>query len=160
MDVLRELCEELTSQKSQQEVRRALKDYEQKIERLRKCASEIHGALQPAVGGVSKNKWVLHKINYTSGENKRKPLARSNDKECYLFSFRLPVSASVLTCNFDSFLGSPWAHLRTEEGMPTARCHLQTQIISHQLNRCHMRIMYFRSKPSEKKPSAQQSASH
>ncbi|XP_049467402.1 nesprin-2 isoform X6 [Panthera uncia] len=56
MDVLRELCEELTSQKSQQEVRRALKDYEQKIERLRKCASEIHGALQPAVGGVSKNK--------------------------------------------------------------------------------------------------------
>ncbi|XP_057586422.1 nesprin-2 [Hippopotamus amphibius kiboko] len=56
MDVLRELCEELTSQKSQQEVRRALKDYEQKIERLRKCASEIHMTLQPTVGGPSKNK--------------------------------------------------------------------------------------------------------
>ncbi|XP_031309695.2 nesprin-2 isoform X1 [Camelus dromedarius] len=56
MDVLRELCEELTSQKSQQEVRRALKDYEQKIERLRKCASEIHMTLQPMVGGTSKNK--------------------------------------------------------------------------------------------------------
>ncbi|XP_022426107.2 nesprin-2 isoform X3 [Delphinapterus leucas] len=56
MDVLRELCEELTSQKSQQEVRRALKDYEQKIERLRKCASEIHMTLQPTVGGTSKNK--------------------------------------------------------------------------------------------------------
>ncbi|XP_025298589.1 nesprin-2 isoform X2 [Canis lupus dingo] len=56
MDVLRELCEELTSQKSQQEVRRALKDYEQKIERLRKCASEIHMTLQPTMGGTSKNK--------------------------------------------------------------------------------------------------------
>ncbi|KAJ8788309.1 hypothetical protein J1605_000365 [Eschrichtius robustus] len=56
MDVLRELCEELTSQKSQQEVRRVLKDYEQKIERLRKCASEIHMTLQPTVGGTSKNK--------------------------------------------------------------------------------------------------------
>ncbi|KAI4540669.1 hypothetical protein MG293_009710 [Ovis ammon polii] len=56
MDVLRELCEELTSQKSQQEVRRALKDYEQKIERLRKCASEIHMTLQPTLGGTSKNK--------------------------------------------------------------------------------------------------------
>ncbi|KAK1339277.1 hypothetical protein QTO34_019958 [Cnephaeus nilssonii] len=47
MEVLRELCEELTSQKSQQEVRRVLRDYEQKIERLRKCASEIHATLQP-----------------------------------------------------------------------------------------------------------------
>uniref|UniRef100_A0A673TZC2 Spectrin repeat containing nuclear envelope protein 2 n=1 Tax=Suricata suricatta TaxID=37032 RepID=A0A673TZC2_SURSU len=56
MDVLRELCEELTSQKNQQEVRRVLKDYEQKIERLRKCASEIHMTLQPMVGGLSKNK--------------------------------------------------------------------------------------------------------
>ncbi|XP_070325555.1 nesprin-2 isoform X5 [Odocoileus virginianus] len=56
MDVLRELCEELTSQKSQQEVRRALKDYEQKIERLRKCASEIHVTLQPTLGGTSRNK--------------------------------------------------------------------------------------------------------
>uniref|UniRef100_A0A8C9AHQ9 Spectrin repeat containing nuclear envelope protein 2 n=1 Tax=Prolemur simus TaxID=1328070 RepID=A0A8C9AHQ9_PROSS len=55
MDVLRELCKELTSQKSQQEVQRALKDYEQKTERLLKCASEIHTALQPTTGGASKN---------------------------------------------------------------------------------------------------------
>lgn len=61
MAVLRELCEELTSQKSQQEVRKVLQDYEQKIERLRKCASEIHVTLQPPVGGTSKNKLVLHK---------------------------------------------------------------------------------------------------
>ncbi|XP_053529343.1 nesprin-2 isoform X1 [Artibeus jamaicensis] len=59
MDVLRELCEELTSPKGQQEVRRALKDYEQKIERLRKCASEIHTTLQRTVGGTSKNKGTL-----------------------------------------------------------------------------------------------------
>uniref|UniRef100_A0A8C3X5K7 Nesprin-2 n=1 Tax=Catagonus wagneri TaxID=51154 RepID=A0A8C3X5K7_9CETA len=56
MEVLRELCEELTSQKSQQEVRRALRDYEQKIERLRRCASEIQTALQPTAGGTVRNK--------------------------------------------------------------------------------------------------------
>uniref|UniRef100_A0A480L0G3 Nesprin-2 n=2 Tax=Sus scrofa TaxID=9823 RepID=A0A480L0G3_PIG len=56
MEVLRELCEELTSQKSQQEVRRALRDYEQKIERLRRCASEIQTTLQPAAGGTVRNK--------------------------------------------------------------------------------------------------------
>ncbi|XP_044087705.1 nesprin-2 isoform X6 [Neovison vison] len=60
MDVLRELCEELTSQKSQQEMRRALKDYEQKIERLRKCASEIHRTLQPTMGGTSKTKETMN----------------------------------------------------------------------------------------------------
>ncbi|XP_059549889.1 nesprin-2 isoform X2 [Myotis daubentonii] len=60
MEVLRELCEELTSQKSQQEVRRVLQDYEQKIERLRKCASEIHATLQPPVGGTSKNKGTVN----------------------------------------------------------------------------------------------------
>ena len=64
MDVLRELCEELTSQKSQQEVRRALKDYEQKIERLQKCASEIHMTLQRTLGGTSKNKLVPHENSY------------------------------------------------------------------------------------------------
>lgn len=80
MDVLRELCEELTSQKSQQEVRRALKDYEQKIERLRKCASEIHMTLQPTMGGTSKNKLVLRKNNYTLGKNKIKLFAKSNER--------------------------------------------------------------------------------
>ncbi|XP_037688490.1 nesprin-2 isoform X2 [Choloepus didactylus] len=60
MDVLRELCEELTSQKSQQEMKRVLKDYEQKIEKLRKSASEIHKTLQPMVGGISKSKWTMN----------------------------------------------------------------------------------------------------
>lgn len=86
MVVLRELCEELTSQKSQQEVRRVLRDYEQKIERLRKCASEIHMALQPTVGGTSKNRLVLHKNSFASGKkNEIKPLAKSNNTEYYLF---------------------------------------------------------------------------
>lgn len=87
MVVLRELCEELTSQKSQQEVRRVLRDYEQKIERLRKCASEIHMALQPTVGGTSKNRLVLHKNSFASGKKKNeiKPLAKSNNIEYYLF---------------------------------------------------------------------------
>ncbi|XP_075387998.1 nesprin-2 isoform X2 [Tenrec ecaudatus] len=60
MQVLRELCEELTSQKSQQEMKRALQDYQQKIDRLRKSASEIHGALQATPGGVSKNKGAMN----------------------------------------------------------------------------------------------------
>lgn len=60
MQALRELCEELTSQRGQQDLRRVLQEYEQKIERLRKCASEIHATLQPPVGGTSKNKLVLH----------------------------------------------------------------------------------------------------
>ncbi|XP_008564479.1 PREDICTED: nesprin-2 [Galeopterus variegatus] len=64
MDVLRELCEELTSQKSQQEVKRALKDYEQKIERLSRCASEIHTTLHPTMGGTSKNERTM-----TTSEN-------------------------------------------------------------------------------------------
>lgn len=105
MDVLRELCEELTSQKSQQEVRRALKDYEQKIERLRKCASEIRMTLQPTMGGSLKNKLVLQRNDYTSGKNKMKLLAKSNDRECSVFSFRRHVSSSVLICSFDSSLG-------------------------------------------------------
>lgn len=150
MDVLRELCEELTSQKHQQEVRRVLKEYEQKIERLRKCASEIHMTLQPTVGGTSKNKLVLlHKSSYASGKkNERKPLAKS--KLLLFIMFRLHFSPSSSIYHFDSFLGGPWTHLRMEEGMATVRCHLQDQIISHQLKRCYMGIMYVRSKPNEK----------
>ncbi|XP_004370998.1 nesprin-2 [Trichechus manatus latirostris] len=60
IEVLRELCEELTSQKSQQEMKRVLKDYEQRIERLRKSASEIHMTLQPVVGGMSKKKGTMN----------------------------------------------------------------------------------------------------
>ncbi|KAM7157907.1 nesprin-2 [Molossus nigricans] len=81
MDVLRELCEELTSQKSQQEVRRVLKDYEQKIERLRKCASEIHTTLQPTVGGTSKNKGTVN-TSENGGRNAHSevPSANSSDQ--------------------------------------------------------------------------------
>ncbi|XP_049755484.1 nesprin-2 isoform X1 [Elephas maximus indicus] len=60
IEVLRELCEELTSQKSQQEMKRVLKDYEQRIERLRKSASEIHMTLQPMAGGMSKKKGTVN----------------------------------------------------------------------------------------------------
>ncbi|XP_058511514.1 nesprin-2 isoform X4 [Ochotona princeps] len=49
-DVLRELCEELTLQESQQEVKRTLRDYEQKIDRLLRCASEIHMTLRDPSG--------------------------------------------------------------------------------------------------------------
>ncbi|KAL6049704.1 hypothetical protein STEG23_021217, partial [Scotinomys teguina] len=49
--VLRVLCEELPSPKSQQELKRALGDYEQKIQRLLKGASEIHRTLQSSQGG-------------------------------------------------------------------------------------------------------------
>ncbi|XP_005399199.1 PREDICTED: nesprin-2 isoform X3 [Chinchilla lanigera] len=52
--VLRVLCEELASQEKQREVKRALRDYEQKIARLLKNASEILTALQAPEGGSSK----------------------------------------------------------------------------------------------------------
>ncbi|XP_077909922.1 nesprin-2 isoform X1 [Halichoerus grypus] len=81
MDVLRELCEELTSQKSQQEVRRVLKDYEQKIERLRKCASEIRMTLQPTMGGTSKSKETMN-TSENGGRNAHSevPSAKSHDQ--------------------------------------------------------------------------------
>ncbi|KAM5338266.1 nesprin-2 isoform 2-T2 [Glossophaga mutica] len=81
MDVLRELCEELTSQKRQQEVRRVLKDYEQKIDRLQKCASEIHTTLQRAVGGTSKNKGTVD-TSENGGRNAHSevPSANSNNQ--------------------------------------------------------------------------------
>lgn len=151
MDVLRELCEELTSQRSQQEVRRLLRDYEQKIERLRRAASEIHTTLQPPVGGPSKNKSVPHKNGRVPGKRERKPFAKwKNIEYYYVFSFGLHVPPSVSIYNFDSFLGRPWTRLRTEEGMPTVRRRLRTQIISHQLKRCYTQIMYFPSKLNEK----------
>ncbi|XP_054988523.1 nesprin-2 isoform X1 [Sorex araneus] len=56
MEVLRDLCDELTSPKSQQEVRRVLRDFEQKLGRLRKCAAEIQGTLRPTLGATSKTK--------------------------------------------------------------------------------------------------------
>ncbi|KAL1790760.1 nesprin-2 isoform X2 [Sigmodon hispidus] len=54
--VLKELCEELTSPVRQQELKKALRDYEQKIERLQKCASEVHRTLQSSQGGSLKER--------------------------------------------------------------------------------------------------------
>ncbi|KAM5175710.1 nesprin-2 isoform 1-T2 [Callospermophilus lateralis] len=68
VDVLKALCEELTSQEHQQEVQRVLKDYEQKIERLLKCASEIHVTLLAPVGGTSKDELELPKSSQALGE--------------------------------------------------------------------------------------------
>ncbi|XP_038193388.1 nesprin-2 isoform X4 [Arvicola amphibius] len=65
--VLRVLCEELTSPESQQELKRALGDYEQKIERLLKCASEIHMTLQSSQAGTLKERGAL-----TTPENGRR----------------------------------------------------------------------------------------
>lgn len=52
--ILRELSEELDSQERQQEVKRALRDYEQKIERLLKSAAEVLTMLKAPAGGSSK----------------------------------------------------------------------------------------------------------
>ncbi|XP_047397719.1 nesprin-2 isoform X2 [Sciurus carolinensis] len=68
VDVLRALCEELTSQELRQEVQKALRDYEQKIERLLKCASEIHMTLLAPVGGTSKDELELPKSSQALGE--------------------------------------------------------------------------------------------
>ncbi|XP_050009678.1 nesprin-2 isoform X8 [Alexandromys fortis] len=65
--VLRVLCEELTSPESQQELKRALGDYEQKIERLLQCASEVHVTLQSSQAGTLKERGAL-----TTPENGRR----------------------------------------------------------------------------------------
>ncbi|XP_031211612.1 nesprin-2 isoform X2 [Mastomys coucha] len=57
--VLRVLCKELTSPEDQQELKRALRDYEQKIERLLKCSSEVHTTLQSPQGGAPKERDAL-----------------------------------------------------------------------------------------------------
>nr|XP_021491241.1 nesprin-2-like [Meriones unguiculatus] len=57
--VLRALCEELTSPEDRQELRRTLRDYEQKIERLLKCAAEIHVSLQSSRAGPPKERGAL-----------------------------------------------------------------------------------------------------
>ncbi|PNJ70701.1 SYNE2 isoform 5 [Pongo abelii] len=81
MEVLRELCEELPSQKSQQEVKRLLKDYEQKIERLLKCASEIHMTLQPTAGGTSKNEGTITTSENRGGDpHNEAPFAKSDNQ--------------------------------------------------------------------------------
>ncbi|PNI83755.1 SYNE2 isoform 5 [Pan troglodytes] len=81
MEVLRELCEELPSQKSQQEVKRLLKDYEQKIERLLKCASEIHMTLQPTAGGTSKNEGTITTSENRGGDpHSEAPFAKSDNQ--------------------------------------------------------------------------------
>ncbi|XP_006142459.1 nesprin-2 isoform X5 [Tupaia chinensis] len=81
MAVLRELSEELTSQKSQQEVKRTLKEYEQKIERLLRNASEIRATLQPTKGGVSKNGGTTTTTENGGRESHNEvPCAKANDQ--------------------------------------------------------------------------------
>ncbi|KAM6202620.1 nesprin-2 [Rhynchocyon petersi] len=80
MEVLQGLCGEVTSQKSQQEMKRVLKDYEQKIDRLRRSASEIHMTLQPMMGDMSKNKGTMNPSeNGGRDAHSKMPLAISNN---------------------------------------------------------------------------------
>jgi hypothetical protein len=83
--VLRVLCEELTSPEDQQELKRALRDYEQKIARLLKCASEIHTTLQSSQGGALEERSVLCKKSCAS-EQARRNFAQSNDI-CMIMGF-------------------------------------------------------------------------
>ncbi|XP_008061512.1 nesprin-2 [Carlito syrichta] len=81
MDALRGLCEELTSQKKQQEVKRLLRDYEQKIERLLKCASEIHITLRSALGGPLKNEGTMTTSEDTGRDSHSEvPFAKSDNQ--------------------------------------------------------------------------------
>lgn len=77
--VLRVLCEELTSPEDQQELKRALRDYEQKIERLLKCSSEIHTTLQSPQGGAPKERLVLCMKSRASEQSQKELFAQSND---------------------------------------------------------------------------------
>uniref|UniRef100_A0A2K5QQZ4 Spectrin repeat containing nuclear envelope protein 2 n=1 Tax=Cebus imitator TaxID=2715852 RepID=A0A2K5QQZ4_CEBIM len=81
MEVLRELCEELPSQKTQQEVKRLLKDYEQKIERLLKCASEIHTTLQATGGGTSRNEGTITTSENRGGDSHSEVLFAKSDNQ-------------------------------------------------------------------------------
>ncbi|XP_059135375.1 nesprin-2 isoform X3 [Peromyscus eremicus] len=67
MGVLRVLCEELPSPERQQDLKRALRDYEQKIQKLLKCASEVHRTLQSSQGGSPEERDAL-----TATENGRR----------------------------------------------------------------------------------------
>lgn len=66
---LRVLCEELTSPESQQELKRALGDYEQKIERLLKCASEVHMTLLSSQAGTLKERLVPCKRSHATEQS-------------------------------------------------------------------------------------------
>lgn len=77
--VLRVLCEELTSPEDQQELKKALRDYEQKIERLLKCASEIHTTLQSSQGGALKERLVLRQKSRAPEQSQKSLFAQPND---------------------------------------------------------------------------------
>lgn len=77
--VLRVLCEELTSPEDQQELKKALRVYEQKIERLLKCASEIHTTLRSSQGGAPKERLVLCKKSHAPEQSQKKMFAQPND---------------------------------------------------------------------------------
>ncbi|XP_010601296.1 nesprin-2 isoform X1 [Fukomys damarensis] len=81
ISVLRVLCEELASQERQQEVKRALRDYGQKRERLLKSASEILMTLQSPAGSSSEAQGTV--ITTESGgkdSHSEAPCAKSDDQ--------------------------------------------------------------------------------
>jgi hypothetical protein len=67
MGVLRALCQELTWQKAQQEVGRALADCEQRIAVLLRSASDVHRMLQSMAGKAPKAGLVLPEISRAPG---------------------------------------------------------------------------------------------
>ncbi|XP_021103430.1 nesprin-2 isoform X2 [Heterocephalus glaber] len=79
--ILRVLCKELALQERQQEVKRALRDYEQKIERLLKSASEILMTLQAPAGGSSEVQGTMTTTE-SGGKDSRSevPFAKSDNQ--------------------------------------------------------------------------------
>nr|XP_045011461.1 nesprin-2 isoform X3 [Jaculus jaculus] len=78
--VLRALCEELTSPEGQQQLMTAIRDYEQKIERILTCASEIHMSLQPSQGGAAKVRGTVTTESGGRDANSEASLEKSDNK--------------------------------------------------------------------------------
>ncbi|CAO2586640.1 Syne2, partial [Lemmus lemmus] len=79
--VLKVLCEELTSPESQQKLKRALGDYEKKIERLLKCASEVHMTLRSSQAGAPKERGALTTPENGRGDTHSEALLETPDNQ-------------------------------------------------------------------------------
>ncbi|XP_063097180.1 nesprin-2 isoform X2 [Cavia porcellus] len=79
--ILRELSEELDSQERQQEVKRALRDYEQKIERLLKSAAEVLTMLKAPAGGSSKVQGTMTATENGGKDSHSKGLIAKSDNQ-------------------------------------------------------------------------------
>ncbi|XP_017658049.1 nesprin-2 isoform X3 [Nannospalax galili] len=77
---LKALCEELTSPEGQQELKKALRYYEQKIETLLKCASGIRVTLQHQGGASEERGTVTTTENGGSSDHSEAPFAKSDDQ--------------------------------------------------------------------------------